>query len=328
MNKSFINETLKLYFHKFKVLSFQQLSEGAENANFLINASDKRMVLRVLGQEHSIVGKRTNESICYELEFMNYLSTKSLPVCFSYKSLNGNWFETLKNKHGKEKVVLLEYIEGQMLEKVSSTTVGEIAKVMAKMHNASETFKPSYKRKWPGTILEITDLRIKDFEKLKDKEINDLPNKQLFLEFIDKYKKTKKLISTKRLRVGPIHGDLKIENLKFKKNKLIGVFDFDDCRESYFIEDIANSIVFNINNKDKSLLSTKEDRIKIFIKSYEKIRKLKSSEKRVLNFIFLARIIELILKDYLRYKKGKKFFMNFRIKDYFKYAEIYKKVFV
>ena len=73
----------------------------------------------------------------------------------------------------------------------------------------------------------------------------------------------------KNLPNGIIHGDLFIDNIFFKKNKLSGILDFYFAGNDYFMYEIAiciNALCFDL--KGKKFLMNKQ-KIKSLIKGYE-----------------------------------------------------------
>ena len=89
----------------------------------------------------------------------------------------------------------------------------------------------------------------------------------------------------KKLPKGIIHGDLFIDNIFFKNNKLSGIIDFYFAANDYFMYEIAicvNALCFDQVNS-KFFLNKKK--VKNLIKGYEKIRKLSSKEKNSLNIL-------------------------------------------
>ena len=89
----------------------------------------------------------------------------------------------------------------------------------------------------------------------------------------------------KKLPNGIIHGDLFIDNIFFKNDKLSGIIDFYFAANDYFMYEIAicvNALCFDQTNS-KFYLNKKK--VKCLIKGYEKIKKLSSKEKNSLNIL-------------------------------------------
>tara|TARA_Y100000741_G_C18245189_1_gene555241 strand:- start:1471 stop:2010 length:540 start_codon:yes stop_codon:yes gene_type:complete len=89
----------------------------------------------------------------------------------------------------------------------------------------------------------------------------------------------------KKLPNGIIHGDLFIDNIFFKNNKLSGIIDFYFAANDYFMYEIAicvNALCFDkINSKFK--LNTKK--VRNLIKGYENVKKISLKEKKSLNIL-------------------------------------------
>jgi homoserine kinase type II len=118
--------------------------------------------------------------------------------------------------------------------------------------------------------------------KFKSKKFTNL-EKFLKINFADiKSKWPKKLPS------GIIHGDLFIDNIFFKKNKISGIIDFYFAANDYFMYEIA--ICINALCFDKKIPQFKlnKKKVKKLIKGYESIRKISMKEKKSLNILCRA----------------------------------------
>jgi len=115
--------------------------------------------------------------------------------------------------------------------------------------------------------------------KFKSKKFSNI-DKFLKINFDDIKKKW-----PKKLPSGIIHGDLFIDNIFFKKNKLSGIIDFYFAANDYFMYEIAiciNALCFDkINTKFK----INKNKIKNLIKGYENIKKISLKEKKSLNIL-------------------------------------------
>merc|ERR1711991_842761 len=79
----------------------------------------------------------------------------------------------------------------------------------------------------------------------------------------------------KKLLSGIIHGDLFIDNIFFKNNKLSGIIDFYFAANDYFMYEIAICINALCFDKKRSKFVMNKNKVKNLIKGYEKIRKKK-----------------------------------------------------
>ena len=94
-----------------------------------------------------------------------------------------------------------------------------------------------------------------------------------------------KKIWPKRLAHGIIHGDLFIDNIFFKKNRLSGIIDFYFAANDYFMYEIAiciNALCFDVK---KSKFIINKQKVKNLIKGYESIKKISLKDKKALNIL-------------------------------------------
>ena len=99
----------------------------------------------------------------------------------------------------------------------------------------------------------------------------------------------------KKLPNGIIHGDLFIDNIFFKNNKLSGVIDFYFAANDYFMYEIAISINALCFDKNNSKFKINRKKIKNLIKGYESIRKISDKEKKSLNILCRGAAIRYLL---------------------------------
>jgi len=117
-----------------------------------------------------------------------------------------------------------------------------------------------------------------------------------------------------KLPTGPIHGDIMFGNMKFEGNVLLGIFDFDDCRESYFLEDVAKTLLFKFEDLKKSFFGQNGNNVFKFLNEYEKIRKFTFQEKTLLPFFFQTRAVYELTGYIIKINNKKK--CNEKIKGY------------
>ena len=99
----------------------------------------------------------------------------------------------------------------------------------------------------------------------------------------------------KKLPLGIIHGDLFIDNIFFKKNKLSGIIDFYFAANDYFMYEIAiciNALCFDIK---KSKFIINKQKVNNLIKGYESIKKISLKEKKSLNILCRGAAIRYLL---------------------------------
>jgi homoserine kinase type II len=88
-----------------------------------------------------------------------------------------------------------------------------------------------------------------------------------------------------KLPKGIIHGDLFIDNIFFRNNKLSGIIDFYFAANDYFMYEIAICINALCFDKINSKFKINKLKIRNLIKGYEKIKKISAKEKKSLNIL-------------------------------------------
>ena len=84
---------------------------------------------------------------------------------------------------------------------------------------------------------------------------------------------------------GIIHGDLFIDNIFFKNNKLSGLIDFYFAANDYYMYEIAICVNALCFEKNKTKFTINKKKIKNLIKGYESIKKISQKEKKSLNIL-------------------------------------------
>ena len=151
----------------------------------------------------------------------------------------------------------------------------EIGKMIAGMHLSTKKINLSRKNsmgiKYLNPLLNSIKFKSKKFTNIE---------KFLKINFKDiKMKWPKKLPS------GIIHGDLFIDNIFFKKDKLSGIIDFYFAANDYFMYEIAICVNALCFDKKKTKFFLNKKKVKNLIKGYESVKKFSIKEKKSLNIL-------------------------------------------
>ena len=191
----------------------------------------------------------------------------------------------MKNRHGKylfkirNKVAcVVSFLDGKDKKNLSLKNCYEIGKTVAQMHSSSKKIKLF--RKNSMNIKNLNPL-LKSI-KFKSKKFVNLEKflKSNFREIKNKW--------PKKLPNGIIHGDLFIDNIFFKKNKISGIIDFYFAANDYFMYEIAICINALCFDKKKSQFKLNKKKVKNLIRGYEGIKKISGIEKKSLNILCRA----------------------------------------
>jgi homoserine kinase type II len=258
---SYINK--KFYDEKF--LSFKGIKQGIENTNYLLRSKDKKFIL-------TIFEKRVSKNeIPFFMKLMDRLNASNFYCPKPLRNKNGKYLISLRNKTA----CVVSFLQGKDKKSLNLKNCFDIGKTIAKMHLCTKRIKLF--RKNSMGVKKLNPL-LKSI-KFKSKKFSNI-DKFLKINFNDIQKKW-----PKKLPSGIIHGDLFIDNIFFKKNKLSGIIDFYFAANDYFMYEIAiciNALCFDkINTKFK----INKKKIRNLIKGYESIKKVSLREKKYLNVL-------------------------------------------
>jgi homoserine kinase type II len=187
------------------------------------------------------------------------------------KNKSGNYLFRIKNKTA----CIVSFLDGKDKKKLNLKNCFDIGKIIAQMHLSSKKIK-LYRKNSMG----INNLNpLLNSIKFKSKKFTNI-EKFLKNNFKDIKKKW-----PKGLPDGIIHGDLFIDNIFFKNNKLSGIIDFYFAANDYLMYEIAiciNSLCFD---KKNSKFIINKNKVKKLIKGYESIKKISVKEKKSLNIL-------------------------------------------
>ena len=253
---------------KFKVediINFKGIKQGIENTNYLLKSKNNKFILTIFEKRVS------QKEIPFFMKLMDQLNDLKINCPKPLKNKSGNYLIRIKNKTA----CIVSFLDGKDKKKLNIKNCFDIGKVVAQMHLSSKKLK--LYRKNSMSIKNLNPL-FKSI-KLKSKKFVNI-EKFLHNNFRDIEKKW-----PKGLPSGIIHGDLFIDNIFFKNNKLSGIIDFYFAANDYFMYEIAicvNALCFDKKNS-KFLINKKK--VKNLIKGYESIRKISIKEKNSLNIL-------------------------------------------
>jgi homoserine kinase type II len=253
---------------KFKVeniIYFKGIKQGIENTNYLLKSKNNKLILTIFEKRVS------KKEIPFFMKLMDQLNDLKINCPKPLKNKKGNYLIKIKNKTA----CIVSFLDGKDKKKLNIKNCFDIGKVIAQMHLSSKKIK-LYRKNSMG-IKNLNSLF--NSIKFKSKRFINI-EKFLHNNFRDIKKKW-----PKGLPSGIIHGDLFIDNIFFKNNKLSGIIDFYFAANDYFMYEIAicvNALCFD--KKDSKFLINKK-KVKNLIKGYESIRKISIKEKSSLNIL-------------------------------------------
>jgi len=264
INKRHISNINKK-FEVEKIIKFKGIKQGIENTNYLLKSKNKKFILTIFEKRVS------KKEIPFFMKLMDQLNNSKINCPKPLKNLNGNYLIKIKNKTA----CIVSFLNGKDKKILNLKNCYDIGKLIAQIHLCTK--KINLYRKNSMGIKNLNPLL--NSIKFKSKKFTNI-EKFLKINFKNIKKKW-----PKKLPNGIIHGDLFIDNIFFKNNKLSGIIDFYFAANDYFMYEIAicvNALCFDkINSKFK--LNTKK--VRNLIKGYENVKKISLKEKKSLNIL-------------------------------------------
>ena len=269
-----------------KIIDFNGITKGIENTNYLLKTKKNKFIL-------TIFEKRVlNKEIPFFMRLMEILNGSNINCPKPLKNKNGSYLIKLRNKTA----CIVSFLNGKDKIKLNSKNCFAVGKMIAKIHQATKSIKISRKNsmgiKELGPLLKSIKFKSKKFSNLEKFLTNNLND----------VKKNWPL----GLPKGIIHGDLFIDNIFFKKDKLSGVIDFYFAANDIFMYEIAiciNALCFDQKN---SKFKLNKQKISELIKGYESVKKISYKEKKSLNILCRGAAIRYLLTRLFDYSNTPK----------------------
>jgi len=258
---SYINKR----FNDEKFLSFKGIKQGIENTNYLLKTKNKKFILTIFEKRVS------KKEIPFFMKLMDRLNDSKMNCPKPLKNKDGKYLIKLKNKTA----CIVSFLQGKDKKILNTKNCYDVGKEIAQMHLSTSKIKLFRKNsmgiKNLNTLLKSIKFKFKKFANI---------DKFLKVNLADINKKW-----PKKLPNGIIHGDLFIDNIFFKKDKLSGIIDFYFAANDYFMYEIAICINALCFDKINSKFKINKKKIKNLIKGYESIKKITLKEKKSLNIL-------------------------------------------
>ncbi|PKO24491.1 MAG: homoserine kinase, partial [Betaproteobacteria bacterium HGW-Betaproteobacteria-8] len=236
-----------------ELLELKGIASGITNTNYFVTTTTGRYVL-------TLFEKNTAEELPYFLDLMDHLAAHDIPCPAPVHTHDG---QTLGMLNGKP-AALATCLRGKSLEQASVTHCREIGRILARMHEAGESFEqhmenPRGKAWRIGTAVEVMPLMETRAANLLSREL--------------KYQSEQALGD---LPQGVIHADLFRDNVLFDGDELGGLIDFYYACNDALLYDVAIAVNDWCVEPDGSVDAA---RVQALLEGYEEFRELTDEEK-------------------------------------------------
>ena len=264
INKKDISEINKK-FEIEKILNFKGIKQGIENTNYLLKSKNEKFILTIFEKRVS------KKEIPFFMKLMDQLNDLNINCPKPQKNKNGSYLIKIKNKAA----CIVSFLIGKDKKSLNLKNCYDVGKMIAEMHLSSKKINLSRKN---SMGIQYLNPLVKSI-KFKSKKFTNI---EKFLKINFRNIKTK---WPRKLPSGIIHGDLFIDNIFFKNNKLSGMIDFYFAANDYFMYEIAICVNALCFDKKKSKFLINKKKVKNLIKGYESIKKISTKEKKSLNIL-------------------------------------------
>ena len=267
-----INKKILAYinskFRSKKFISFKGIKQGIENTNYLLRTRNEKFILTIFEKRVS------KKELPFFMKLMDQLNDSKINCPKPLRNNKGNYLIKLKNKSA----CIVSFLKGKDKKNLDIKNCYDVGKIIAEMHSSTKKIK-LYRKNSMG-IKNLSPLL--NSIKFKSKKFTNI-EKFLKINFTDI-----KSNWPKKLPSGIIHGDLFIDNIFFKKNKISGIIDFYFAANDYFMYEIAICINALCFDKKNARFELNKKKVKNLIKGYESKRKILLTEKKSLNILCRA----------------------------------------
>ena len=234
------------------------------NDTYLVETQSERYILRVYRK-----GWRTKEEIDFELELLEFLHNKNLPVAYPIKREDGFTTE-IAAPEGKRYAAIFSYAPGTVNQKLNLEQSQRLGQVLAIIHQNLDNFSSSFSRPHLNNEY-LLDWAMGKIAPLYLHRRSDLEDIHIQTEEIKTQLEALKL-PTSTPEYGICVGDVHAGNAHFDEENQPTLFDFDQCGYGWRAFDIAKfmhiAITWKIDVKVRNS----------FLEGYQAIRQLNVAE--------------------------------------------------
>ncbi len=258
----------------------ERFHKGAINNTYKVSTSNNKVyVLRVYNNKSA-------EEIKFEIDLLVHL--KNLPVPGIIKFNNKRIFRVLDKP-----AVIYNYIPGKQLSSFKKKHLKQIGEFLGKFHEQGKNFK------WEGTrnkYYHLPENKVKLYKKEIQKK--GVKYSDLLPSIMDDLKKNR---PGSWFQQGPIHIDIKPDNILFHKDELNGILDFDNSYIGPLLLDVAKTMIwFGMENQKFNL-----EKPLIIFQAYNSVKKIPEKERQSLLSVMKYAFCSHLFVDFYMMAKGR-----------------------
>lgn len=245
--------------------SHKRITTALDNSVYILRTTKGKYVLKV--HEES-----TSKSIKFQMKVLEVLEKKNIKLAKIIKTSKDQQIL----KYNKLHITIQKFIEGINPKRISLKLFGNIGNEQGKIHKILTRLNiknpPIWKKNYQFQAFPKSNIKKSSFN------LNKL-DKTLISEM--------KSINRKQLTKSLIHGDLTPFNYLVHKEKINAIIDWDGLHEDYLIQELSTFIAHALIELKKF----NKEKIKAYLKIYQKIIKLNPQEKKATYYFVKKRIL-------------------------------------
>jgi Ser/Thr protein kinase RdoA (MazF antagonist) len=199
------------------ILEIRFLQFGLNDTYLVKTATPEKFILRVYRH-----GWRSASDVAYELDVLNHLNRKGVPVSVPISQKDGQFMRELLAPEGTRFMVLFSFAPGQQInyDDLQSSVYG---RAVAETHNAMQDFSSSHRR-FELDLEHLFETPLRVVRPFLEHRPDDL---EYFNLLAEKIRQHLKQLPLDRLERGFCHGDFHGANAFIDTDSKITLFDFD-----------------------------------------------------------------------------------------------------
>lgn len=223
---------------------------ASANFLFIFKKNDKTYFLRI-----SDSSEKKRSSIESELEVLEYLRDQPIRVALPVRSLNDRYIETVETEIGTFYAVVFEALPGKQFEteELDLKQFFKWGSTLGELHSIFKVMPEQYRHNRKGWIEQLMEVKqqLPVYETAAHRELEQLIHWSEGLNILEN-------------NFGLIHFDFELDNQRWD-NEIIGILDFDDCMNHWYVADIA----FALRDIFKKEVDLENPFFQEFLKGYQ-----------------------------------------------------------
>jgi len=255
------------------------------NDVYLLRSGTEKFAARVWR-----AGIQTQARVTWEIQFLNHLKARGLPVVVALPDRNGDYTFSLDAPEGVRQVCLFEWAEGRDFAVVPNVDRAErLGRLVGQVNVAGHDFKPATRRP-----IDFATTEIRNNVWAAQMRLFGRPEAELkfYADISEKIAAGLDAVYARGVPYGPIHGDVHALNAFVDDADRIRLFDFDTCGEAHYAHDLVSFIWANkIFYDNRGMKGLTAEINAAYRAGYEAVRPLQPIERDNLPLFMAAKEI-------------------------------------